>query len=172
MIRRKFMILLFGLMLVPGAAAADDIKDLVVQQLAQAGFTEIRVVKTWLGRWRFEAENDAYMREIVVNPRTGEVLRDIWREIGEAQPGIGLFERDSNELPEINEDAGGQSSSGSNGSGASRSSSSDDDDSSDKSRKSGSSSDDEDEEDEEDDDDEEDEIDEEDEKDDDDEDDD
>jgi hypothetical protein len=125
MIRRKFIVLLASVLLAPGAAYADDIRDIVIDQLTQAGFTEIRVIRTWLGRLRFEAVGDEFSREIVVNPNTGEVLRDIWRKVGSDDMGRGLFDDDDDD------DGGSSSRSGSSsnsGSSSKRTSGSDDDD--------------------------------------------
>ena len=77
--RRK---LLFGLIsvMVPLAtcAFAATFADDVIAQLSQQGFTGISTETTWLGRVRILAERTDGQREIVLNPRTGEILRDIW----------------------------------------------------------------------------------------------
>jgi hypothetical protein len=97
MIRRKFIALLASALIAPGAALADDIRSIVIDQLTQAGFTEIRVIRTWLGRLRFEAVGPEFTREIVVNPNTGEVLRDVWRAVGSDDFGRGLFDDDDDD---------------------------------------------------------------------------
>ena len=56
------------------AAAVDDI----VAQLAAQGFADIEVTSTMLGRVRILARRNGRLRELIVNPRTGEVLRDVW----------------------------------------------------------------------------------------------
>lgn len=55
-----------------GAGLADGI----VSQLRAQGFTSVDVSTTLLGRVRILAESVSSRREIVLNPRTGEILRD------------------------------------------------------------------------------------------------
>ncbi len=62
--------------LAAGPAAADTVADQLIAQLTEQGFTRFRVSQTWLGRTRILAEGDGLTREIIVNPRTGEILRD------------------------------------------------------------------------------------------------
>jgi hypothetical protein len=56
--------------------AAQGIQDDVVEALVGQGYEIVNVGRTWLGRLRVVAENDEIRREIVINPTTGEVLRD------------------------------------------------------------------------------------------------
>lgn len=66
-----------GLMLMSAShAGAEDLADSIVSQLHSQGFSSVDVSTTFLGRVRIEASNTAYHREIVLNPRTGEILRD------------------------------------------------------------------------------------------------
>jgi hypothetical protein len=55
---------------------AEGIQDDVVAALAGQGYEIVNVGRTWLGRLRVVAENGEIRREIVINPTTGEVLRD------------------------------------------------------------------------------------------------
>ena len=64
--------------LVAGPALAASYADDVVTQLTALGFTNIVVETTWLGRVRILAKRNNGLREIVLNPRTGEILRDVW----------------------------------------------------------------------------------------------
>jgi hypothetical protein len=48
----------------------------VVAQLSSLGFSGITAETTWLGRVRILAHRNGGLREIVLNPRTGEILRD------------------------------------------------------------------------------------------------
>jgi len=57
-------------------AVAQDIRDDVEAALVAQGYEIVNVSRTWLGRLRLVAENDEIRREIVINPTTGEVLRD------------------------------------------------------------------------------------------------
>jgi len=59
-----------------GAAWADPVTDAIARQLRQQGYTEITVTRTFLGRDRIVATSPTREREIIVNPRTREILRD------------------------------------------------------------------------------------------------
>lgn len=72
-------VLAFLLWAVPAQAKDRDISALWVQQLLRDGYEEIEVSQTWLGRIRINAEKGDIEREIIFNPRTGEVLRDYSR---------------------------------------------------------------------------------------------
>lgn len=61
---------------VAGAAAAEQVSDAIARQLRQQGYTEITVTRTFLGRERIVATSPTREREIIVNPRTREILRD------------------------------------------------------------------------------------------------
>ncbi|MEI6799459.1 MAG: hypothetical protein WCO04_09630 [Pseudomonadota bacterium] len=52
--------------------------DAIVAQLTVQGFTNISVQTTWLGRVQILALRSDGQREIILNPRTGEILRDLW----------------------------------------------------------------------------------------------
>lgn len=54
----------------------DDIGSLLVRQLKDQGYSGIQVGHTLLGRLRIVAQLDGMQREIVINPYTGEILRD------------------------------------------------------------------------------------------------
>jgi uncharacterized membrane protein YgcG len=49
----------------------------MIAALKAAGFTYIEVRRTLLGRARFIAYSGSGQREVVINPTTGEVLRDL-----------------------------------------------------------------------------------------------
>lgn len=59
-------------------AFADDFSERIVRQLEAQGFSKIETEQTWLGRTRILAEGSDGQREIIVNPNTGEILRDLW----------------------------------------------------------------------------------------------
>ncbi len=61
--------------------ALATIEDAIVGQLRAQGYTSVEVSTTMLGRVRIEAESPEFHREIVLNPRTGEILRDYWEQI-------------------------------------------------------------------------------------------
>ena len=52
--------------------------DQIVQQLSAQRFSDITVEITLLGRIRIKGHNGQGLREIIMNPNTGEILRDMW----------------------------------------------------------------------------------------------
>lgn len=62
------------------AGLAGPVEDSIVRQLREQGFSQIDVRRTLLGRSRIVARSSDLYREIVVNPVTGEILRDFWRQ--------------------------------------------------------------------------------------------
>ena len=58
------------------AGSASPGQDLVTAALREQGFEVTLVHWTWLGRIRIIAVSDDIRREIVINPNTGEILRD------------------------------------------------------------------------------------------------
>ena len=85
--RRIFLNGLFAaatLVVTSTAAFSATFAEDVVAQLTHQGFFNIVVETTWLGRVRIVANRRDGQREIVLNPRTGEVLRDTWQIIGKA----------------------------------------------------------------------------------------
>ena len=71
-------------------AAAETPTDTVVKHLQAQGFEDIEIKRTWLGRVRIRAENDSLEREIILNPATGEILRDYWEDLEDTPPGGGI----------------------------------------------------------------------------------
>lgn len=72
--RRSLMV--FLLAVYPGLVQADA-TDATVAFLEAQGYEIVLVERTWLGRVRIEAARSGYRREVIVNPRTGEILRDL-----------------------------------------------------------------------------------------------
>ncbi|WP_321364729.1 hypothetical protein [uncultured Celeribacter sp.] len=62
----------------PALAQTTSVVDQVIAQLKSQGYTKITMGRTFLGRTRIVAQNDEMRREIIINPATGEVLRDYW----------------------------------------------------------------------------------------------
>jgi hypothetical protein len=62
-----------------GTAGAQTLEDSVVAQLREQGYVEFSVERTLLGRIKIVALSGSTYREIVINPSTGEILRDYWR---------------------------------------------------------------------------------------------
>ena len=69
-----------------GTAMAASYTEDVVAQLVKLGFVNITAETTLLGRVKIKAQRSDGVREIVINPRTGEILRDVWmpKDIGSA----------------------------------------------------------------------------------------
>ncbi len=51
-------------------------RETIIAQLSAQGYREIRVSRTWLGRLRFIATGPSGTREIVLNPSSGDIMRD------------------------------------------------------------------------------------------------
>ncbi len=60
-------------------AHAKDFADQIVRQLRRQGYGSITQNRTWLGRIQIVASKPDEYREIIIDPRTGEILRDYWR---------------------------------------------------------------------------------------------
>ena len=94
-----------GAVFAGSAAFADSFEGSVVAQLRGQGYREINVERTMLGRVRIVAAKGPRTREIILNPRTGEILRDV------------LLAADGQVEPEIaGGDDSGKGSSGDDGS--------------------------------------------------------
>ena len=70
---------------------ASEFADRIILWLQDQGFTYFEVQKTWLGRIKIEAKAAGVEREIIINARTGEVLRDYW-EVEDDDGSSGGFE--------------------------------------------------------------------------------
>ena len=77
MIKPSILVLVIGLC--ANSALAQGFEASIVDQLRREGYADIRLNTTFLGRVRILALGDKGQREIVINPRTGEVLRDLWQ---------------------------------------------------------------------------------------------
>ncbi|NOR63706.1 MAG: hypothetical protein GQ535_14590 [Rhodobacteraceae bacterium] len=60
----------------PKLADRQTVQDLLTELVAD-GFTYIEVHRTFLGRARFVAYTATEIREVVINPASGEILRDL-----------------------------------------------------------------------------------------------
>lgn len=74
MMRGTVLLLLALLAALP--AAAGTLEQELTRQLRLQGYGQIQISRTWLGRLRLQARSGDLLREIVVNPNTGEILRD------------------------------------------------------------------------------------------------
>ena len=75
--RRIFLSALCASLACASAGYAASFEDAVVAQLRAQGYGKISIERTLLGRVRIIARMGAAKREIILNPRTGEILRDI-----------------------------------------------------------------------------------------------
>lgn len=62
----------------PLPAAAQTLQEQIIAQLTEQGFDALTVNRTLLGRVRIVAQRGDLERELVFNPQTGEILRDLW----------------------------------------------------------------------------------------------
>ena len=76
--RRRFLCLTSAAALGLAGPAQADFVDQVRQQLVDQGYRRISVTTTLLGRSQLIASGKKGQREIIMNPRTGEILRDVW----------------------------------------------------------------------------------------------
>jgi hypothetical protein len=76
------------------ASVAGTVEQRVISGLQAQGYVVLEQSYTFLGRLRIVAQNGSFQREIVVNPGTGEVLRD---------HAVSLTQRDADEtaLPDL-----------------------------------------------------------------------
>ena len=76
--RRAFLTVAVGGMVTAMPALAGSFVDEIVRRLRALGFTDIKIKTTLLGRTQIIAVRGDGAREIIFNPRTGEILRDLW----------------------------------------------------------------------------------------------
>ena len=95
--RRRQLLLALALWPLAGPAEARSITDRVARDLARQGYTSIEVSRTLLGRDRVVASGPEGRREVILNPRTGEILRDLWTPSGSGQAGSGLISTDDDD---------------------------------------------------------------------------
>ena len=92
----------------PAPPAADPVDDITAEIRAQ-GFTIVRVQRTLLGRVRIIGQRRAIRREVVIDPTTGEIRRDLLipRQGSGASQGAGARPQlgTSRDIGKIEEDA-------------------------------------------------------------------
>ncbi len=71
-----FAALILGVAM-PLPSMAESYQDQVVRQLTEQGYGRVEVSRSLLGRLQITARKGGRTREIVLNPRNGEVLRDL-----------------------------------------------------------------------------------------------
>lgn len=72
----RTFLLIIAFLLAPLGAAAQSVEDQITAQLQAQGYVEITMTRTLLGRLRVIAESPDHSRELVINPATGQILRD------------------------------------------------------------------------------------------------
>jgi hypothetical protein len=78
MLRRVFLrrLVLVTAGLAAGKATADSVDD-IIEEIRSQGFSIVRVQRTWLGRVQIVGQNASFRREVVIDPTTGEIRRDL-----------------------------------------------------------------------------------------------
>ncbi|MEM9196965.1 MAG: hypothetical protein AAGD12_03840 [Pseudomonadota bacterium] len=84
--------LLIALLLLAAEPSRADATAAAITFLEEQGYEIVEVERTWLGRVQIEATRDGNRRELIINPRTGEVLRDL------VQPGDGTSDEDGRDF--------------------------------------------------------------------------
>jgi hypothetical protein len=85
--RRQFLFAATAFILLSTTVARADYVEAVVESLKKQGFSDIEVTRTLLGRVKIVAIKGDGRRELICNPRTGEILRDVWFDAkGDAHP--------------------------------------------------------------------------------------
>jgi hypothetical protein len=79
--RHLLGLLAAGALAAAGPALALTMEERLIGQLRAQGFDRISVSRTLLGRTRIVAVAADQRREIIFNPRTGEILRDFWESL-------------------------------------------------------------------------------------------
>jgi hypothetical protein len=118
--RRHMMASLLAAACLPSSAWAQGFADQIVSQLRRQGYTGISVSNTWLGRTRIVAQSADGSREIIIDPRTGEILRDLWQGRGSGRNIVDDRDRDDDDdrdRDDDDDDRDDNSGSGSDNSG-------------------------------------------------------
>lgn len=114
--RRTLLAGLLALLAAGPAFARAELVDDIVRQLEKRGYTSITVSDTWLGRVRILAEGPKGSREIILNPATGEILRDLKRSKGKGGSDL-LDDEDEDEDSDTDDSDDDSDNSGSGKSG-------------------------------------------------------
>ena len=77
---KALRILLLGLALIwaSNGFAQSFNQDALIASLQTQGFEIKKISRSYLGRIIIEAESKKFEREIVIDPNSGEILRDYW----------------------------------------------------------------------------------------------
>jgi len=122
---RHIKIILVALLVVaavPAFSGEASPVETVVSELADQGYEVARVSRTFWGRVKIVARKDDLEREVILNPKTGEILRDLVRRrrAGQGSDGSGSGTLgDAEDDDEKDDDKSGDDSSGSHDSSGS-----------------------------------------------------
>lgn len=120
----RALVISLSLILAAGQVSAQtkSLTASIEKQLRQQGYSTIVVSTTWLGRTQIEATSPSQKREIVLNPRTGEILRDYWHPVsgatGATEDILDSGTEGSGSKDSATPDTSGGAGSGSEGSGS------------------------------------------------------
>ncbi|GHC54297.1 hypothetical protein [Neogemmobacter tilapiae] len=108
---------LVGLLMMAGTALANPLTDDLVAQLRGQGFQKVTITRTLLGRVLILGSAAEGQREIVLNPNTGEILRDYFRPrsdmvVSPANGGDTLLVRGDHGLDQQSGNGGDQTATG------------------------------------------------------------
>lgn len=78
---RRLLLIACAVAVTAAPAFAENYAQRIERELRNQGFTQMKVHHTWLGRVLIDARSHTQKREIVVNPHTGEILRDYTRSL-------------------------------------------------------------------------------------------
>lgn len=112
--RREFLLTGSFFLAGSGASFASQSEDDVAHRLAREGFRITERKRTWLGRIKIQAQKGRKLREVVLDPSTGEVLRDYTEDL--ASGSSNTKTRSSNRRDDNGRGAGAESD-GKEGSG-------------------------------------------------------
>ncbi len=101
--RRIYALAAVALVATGTFAQAETRVEAVARHLTEQGYTEIEISRTFLGRARIEAHKGDMEREIVMNPNTGEILRDYWEGEDDAHHVLGRAKPDEADGHDDNE---------------------------------------------------------------------
>ena len=118
--RRRFLSLSCAMGLAMAGPAWADYVGQVRAQLQAQGYRRITVTTTMLGRSHILAHGRGGVREIILNPRTGEILRDTWTSsAGKDGPVIaGSYDDDGSDDDGSDDGSGGDDDGGSDDGGS------------------------------------------------------
>lgn len=131
--------IVLALVLSASQAFAQNFEAAVIARLQAEGYVQITTTTTILGRVRIVALGSNGQREIVLNPRTGETLRDVWlvtdpsaapQSSGATRPladGVRSDSDDDDSADDRDDDSDEDQNSGSNGGSDDRGGNDDDD---------------------------------------------